>query len=944
MKKKCLIFIVVFFLFSFLFSQIINIREQEPYGIKWRKIDTKHFEIIFPDNIVEKGQKVADTLEFLYKAISKTLPNKQKKFSILLSANGVISNGYVSLGPRMSEWYMKPSNSYTMGAYDWVKLLAIHEGRHMVQFDKLTNHGFTKFMGYLYGDIGKGLFSAFSAPNWFFEGDAVGLETSLSNSGRGRQPGFDIHLRSLILSGNTPTYYKSILGSYKNRIPNHYTLGYFITTFVRKKYGADIWSKVLNFSSKHSYNPFSFSAGLKKHIGKNIKNIYNDTINDLYTIWSERLKDLNLTEKKRLNIKKKNIWTSYFSPRYEGNNIIVQKYGIDNVEQIIRIKPNGKEEKIINFTPIGSVFNNLNLKTGKIIWSEYTPDIRWGKRGYSEINVFDLKRNQKKTITSKTRYFEPDLSPDSKLIATVEFTTNQKSSIIILDSLNGKILKKFINSENSFLISPIWSEDGKEIVYISQNKNGRAMNLLDIDTEIVINLIPYSFESIGYPKFYNNYILYTSPYSGIDNIYAIDINTKKMFQVTSVKYGAYSHDISKTSKKLIFSNYTKDGFDIEEIPLSRSLWTPISEIEKRPPDYYKELILQEQSGSKIKLNNIPGKKYPVKKYYPLKKLFNIHSWGLIPDGSDLYLGIFSDNILGTASFNCGMKYNINEKVPGFELSGTYSGFFPIISFNTSLNNRSLSFETSEHKTINYKWKEKDIGLGIYIPLNFSRGIYKTRLNLGAGISFKEISLNENWMELEHIEGKLYPISFSLIFSRYQNSSSRYLKPLWGQFFKFSYKRTMKFSTRKGSILSIKSNLYFPGLKKNNNLIFQFAYEKQNPNNYYFSNMFIFSRGYDYRYNDSLFKLSANYTFPLFYPDFPFGDVLYLKRMSINLFYDYCIGKTEGKKSQYNSIGLELLADISLLNIPLNFQIGPRISYRFLDKKVRIDFISLNFNI
>lgn len=640
MRKISLVVIILFFLSSLIFSQIFRIREQEPYGIKWRKIDTKHFEIIFPNDIVEEGKKAADTLEFLYKTLSKTLYSKPKKISVLLSNNGVFSNGYVSLGPRMSEWYMKPSNSYTMGAYDWIKLLAIHEGRHMIQFDKLTNQGFTKFMGYLYGDIGKGLFSAFSAPNWFFEGDAVGLETALSKSGRGRQPGFDMHLRSLILSGNTPSYYKSILGSYRNRIPSHYTLGYFLTTFVRKKYGADIWNKVLNFSSRHSYNPFSFSAGLKKYTEKNIKSIYDDTINNLYTIWSDSLKGLNMSEIKKLNMKKKDIWTSYFSPRFEGNNIIVQKHGIDNINQIIRIKPNGKEEIIINFAPIGSVFNNLNLKAGKIIWSEYTPDIRWGKRGYAEIKIFDINSNKRKTITRKTRYFEPDISPDLKLITAIEFTTDQKSSVIILDSLSGKILKKFKNSENCFFISPKWSEDGEKIVYISQSKNGRAMNLLNTDTEIVTNLIPYRFESIGYPKFYNNYILYTSPYSGIDNIYAIEINTKKIFQVSSVKYGAYSHDISKTLKKLIFSNYTKDGFDIVEIPLNRSLWIPISEIEKRAPNYYKELELQEKPASQMNLNSIPRKKHLVKKYYPLKKLFNIHSWGLIPDGSDLFFRYF----------------------------------------------------------------------------------------------------------------------------------------------------------------------------------------------------------------------------------------------------------------------------------------------------------------
>jgi hypothetical protein len=44
-----------------------------------------------------------------------------------------------------------------------------------------------------------------------------------------------------------------------------------------------------------------------------------------------------------------------------------------------------------------------------------------------------------------------------------------------------------------------------------------------------------------------------------------------------------------------------------------------------------------------------------------------------------------------------------------------------------------------------------------------------------------------------------------------------------------------------------------------------AYERQEPLNYRFENEIWFPRGYDYVYHDNIYKLSADYAFPLVYP-------------------------------------------------------------------------------
>ena len=62
--------------------------------------------------------------------------------------------------------------------------------------------------------------------------------------------------------------------------------------------------------------------------------------------------------------------------------------------------------------------------------------------------------------------------------------------------------------------------------------------------------------------------------------------------------------------------------------------------------------------------------------------------------------------------------------------------------------------------------------------------------------------------------------------------------------------------------------------------------------------------------------------PLFYPDWSIGQLLYIKRVAGNAFYDY--GKEDGRL--YRSTGAELVFDVNIIHWP-SFRVGVRDSYR-----------------
>ncbi len=169
MKKRTIIMTIICIL-NLSLSQA-----QNPPSLNWLKIQTPHFEIVFPEEISSEAQRTANTLEHIYPANVKSLKVNPKPVSVLLFNQTTISNAYAGLGPRRMGWNTTPFQFNDLGSTDWLSNLSLHEYRHVVQMTKNNEH-ITKLLGFFYGDNGQ-MFGRWSIPSWFFEGDAVYTET-----------------------------------------------------------------------------------------------------------------------------------------------------------------------------------------------------------------------------------------------------------------------------------------------------------------------------------------------------------------------------------------------------------------------------------------------------------------------------------------------------------------------------------------------------------------------------------------------------------------------------------------------------------------------------------------------------------------------------------------------------------------------------------------------
>jgi hypothetical protein len=115
------------------------------------------------------------------------------------------------------------------------------------------------------------------------------------------------------------------------------------------------------------------------------------------------------------------------------------------------------------------------------------------------------------------------------------------------------------------------------------------------------------------------------------------------------------------------------------------------------------------------------------------------------------------------------------------------------------------------------------------------------------------------------------------------------------------------------------SLYLPGVAPTHNLVLSAAYQRRDTlTDYSFSNSFPMSRGYEginYYQFPEMYKLGVNYHFPLVYPEFGIGNIVYFMRLRANGFYDYTNIRYYRRNLhlQFRSAGAELFFDTKWWN-------------------------------
>jgi hypothetical protein len=925
--------------------------EQNPFGLRWRQIKTDKFKVIFPKGLEQDAQRTTATLETVYEPVAKTLGRLPRRIPIILQNQTTISNGFVTILPRRSEFFTTPpQNNALLGTNQWLDLLAVHEYRHVVQYEKALT-GWTKAFYYLFGNQGLGLVANVAVPNWFWEGDAVCTETALTNSGRGRIPQFDLAFRTQLLTRGAFSYPKATGRSLKDYVENHYVMGYYLTTYLKREYGADQWGQILNKTYKFPFYPFSFSNSIKKTTGLRVEQLYQKAVADVTKQWEAQQQGLVETPAEYLPTAANAVFTNYEYPQYFGDGrIVALKQGLGDIETFVTLHPEQGEKKL--FVP--GILNDagmLSTSQNQLVWTEHHFDSRWGQRDYSILKVYDTNFDLLNQITIKSRIAAPAVSPDGKQVVAVETDQSNRFALVLYDLATGQLTKRLSNDSNDFFVQPRFTSDGRQIVVVSLNRQGKTIELIDLSTEQRTALMPRSQDNIGHPVEVGGKVLFNSPFSGIDNIYAIDIQTKATYQVTSRKYGAYNASVSPDGKNLIFNDFTAKGHRVAVMPYDPASWKPIADIQTKAVRYFGPLVAKE-SGGNI-LESVKEKNYDIKTY-PRLSISQLN-WGTIlsSDSQNLKMGLTVQDLLGTTTLTGGVAFDANEQTTKTFASASYAGFYPILEYNFDAGLRRTTLYIDRREPLDSlrsdTWHQTRNSFGVRIPFNFTHSKFIQSLNLSASASFikvRDYNLPVRFFS-ELPNGTFGSMNYILSYQMLLKQSPRDILPKWGGAF-YTVIRNTPFGGRiAAQQFAVQGNLYLPGLAKHHSLRLRGGYQTQGQNDgYRFSGSIFYPRGNSYTaLPTQLGTFTAEYRLPLLYPDLTIGRWFYIQRLKANLFYDvanYRVNlQNRTTSTSVSSVGLDLSADFNFMRFAQRLDVGVRALYlpqesRFLIQPLVID--------
>lgn len=953
-----MILILLLFITAGLFGQFYEYG-QDAGTLKWYQFTTPNYKVIYPKGVDSLANAFANKLEYYYPYLGDPLDHRHSHMPVIVHNESSFSNGVFVWAPKRLEIFTNPDpNAYPQ---DWLTQLTLHEGRHAVQIDKL-NQGFTKVFSYVGGEQAVGAMAVF-LPYWYLEGDAVDAETRLSNTGRGRQPSFEMELKAQLLEeGNLYSFSKATMGSYKHFVSNHYKLGYLMVRYGRRTYGDKFWIDFQQYAARKPYlfNPTYFS--MRKYGLRSKNQFYRDALENYRKQWTQMAADRKVSPFEDWHPNRNREYTSYTFPHYVSESMMfAYKSGLDQIPEFIFLGQGGEEQRI--FRPGYLSSGRISFSGSHVVWDEYVPDTRWSNRNYSVIKTYEIGTGMVQNLGRKTRYYSPAVSNDGSRIATIEQTELQQFNLVIL-TLDGAIEQIIPSPQNQFIQHPAWMETDSALVLLLSGESGKSLYSYVPETEIWEKLLDAGFENISDPVVHGHRIYFHGTFSGIDNIYCHDLSEMQTYQITSARFGAFHPQLSRDGENLVYSNYTARGYGVATIALEEGLWKPLEEARD-----HTEQLDYAQTSEEIDIiggaHQTDTLQYTPRKYNKMLHLFNFHSWlplyfdylnpslTLDPEHLPVSLGVslISQNQLSTAVSQLGYEYRNGNHMfhSGIKLKGKY----PILNLYFDYGGEPDVLIMDEADSVIALPNDLRFTAQTYVPLRFNTGKVLSVIQPQIDYSYsRDIQYIES--ESRYKSGAHY-LYYNLYATAYLRKSKKEILPRMGLSTLAGYYHAPFNNQVYGSVAKIGITGYLPGLLKHQSVRLKFNHQQQYPVNMShpaFINLISLPRGLHGIFGEVLTGYSADYVFPLLYPDLDFGSLFYVKRIRGALWADYMKGTNviidephpHFENKNYSTIGADLVIDMNFLRIPFPLSVGGRVIYEPETGNIEVEWIySIDIN-
>ena len=870
-----------------------------PPSLKWSKIITPAGDIIYPRGLDSTATSLACRINsaFLLDDREVLMQSPGKRITTILQNQSSDPEGFTTTAPWRQELFLTPPQNMFMGPTIWNDGLTTHEYRHAQQF-MAYNRGITNGYKVLMGNTGWIFSSVLNMPLWYREGDAVDAETRFTTGGRGTLPAFNMEYRTLLLNDIDFGYEKAISASnFKDFVPNHYRTGYYLTKHLRNERGSEICASILEESTKRPF--YSFSRALKNTIGNKAPEFYDIVIDSLKSNWqkTDTVREIIGT---RISAPQ-GVFSKFRFPQKDlDGSLICSHISLERIRTLVTL-----DEDAFKTLTVPGIYTtdhqNFTVEGNIITWAESAYHPRYRNKIYSVIKSFDKTSGKLSQITHRSKLFSPAPSKDGSMIAAVEYDEFENCSIKIINRENHAVISTH-SYQGQFLTQPRWI-DNDEIIMLSINEDGNSivsLNILEDQWELVLN--GYDI-NISQPFSYQNEIYFSAGLGGIENIFKINTTSKKVYQMTNARFGAF--DPSVYSDTLYFANYDLMGYEIWQTPLenalNREVSFPTKPVYRSKPNYLNDEVKERLDSVLIHNENYKG--------FFWNKFFHFYGWFPLIAPPEYGIELNSLNLERSFRSLVGISYHTEEKLFQSRIQLDYAKYYPIISGIAKIKTRDFEFSTFEFNPDSIPsllTNESEYGGQVSLPFRLTQGVYSTNFSVSGSFMRHEVENLQSNSKLDFSS-----TAYSVSFSRLRPKALRQINSRFGQSLQFFTKRGFDDVSIEQN--GFKGDLFFPGVSRTHSFFVSGGFEEnKNTYEYRFESQLRGSRGYDFYPFDERKSIRLNYELPLMYPDKYIRGVIGTSRVRLNMFYDYTEGNSYDWAQLQRSYGLELGFDIRLL--------------------------------
>lgn len=553
--------------------------------LDWYTLETPHFRVNFHGGLEPLARRVAFMAERAYTLVGKQLDQQPSELvEILLTDDSDFANGSAGALPynAIRLYATAPDDMSALADYDdWLNELITHEYTHIVHVDNVS--GLPALLNKV---LGKTTVPNQWQPRWVLEGLAVAMETAHTSGGRLRSSQFDMYLRADVLEGN----FRGLdqMSGAPRRFPGAnvwYLYGSEFISFINDSYGPNVFAAVADDYGAQVL-PWGVNRSIRRVTGHTYEELYEGwhaTLKQRYGAQAAAIRARGLREGRRLTRRGEYAGGARLSgacstlgkpslvyERDDGQSTGgFYELALDGSEPDGKLRARASGQQLSFAPDCALLFDNNAVSQRRYNFQ----DLFRQQPGTSSREEGDTRQR----LTQGLRARHVDVHPDGR---SVVYVTNDRSTSTLriaelgpeFELVNPRALVGSARFEQAY--SPRFSADGRTVVYSAWTAGGfRDIRVVDVATGQFRELFhDRALDQQPVMSRDGKRVYFASDRSGVSNIYAYELASGQLRQVTNVVNGAYYPELSADEKTLVYTGYGSQGWDLYVLDNQPSSW------------------------------------------------------------------------------------------------------------------------------------------------------------------------------------------------------------------------------------------------------------------------------------------------------------------------------------------------------------------------------------